>query len=59
MPAGPSITTNRPVPASALDGGANDLELRLAFDELLRSGDSHVAIVITVGFRVKFRVLTL
>jgi hypothetical protein len=47
------------VPASALDGGANDLELRVPFDELLRSGDSHVAIVITVGFRVKFRVLTL
>jgi hypothetical protein len=43
----------------APDGGANDLQLRLAFDELVRSGDSHQVIVITAGFRVKFRVLTL
>ena len=48
-----------PAPADALcDSGANDLQLCLALDELLRSGDSHAAIVIMASFRVKFRVLT-
>jgi hypothetical protein len=47
--------TRRPFP----DSGAKELELRLALDQLLSSGDSHAAIVITASFRVKFRVLTL